>query len=286
MIRYDFRIILVINLFGHGFIGKHYSSVFPCIVNSRNDLHPKSNEILYFISTTDNYNVHNNPYIDIETNLTTLIRVLENCKNMKENVTINFASSWFVYGHGDNIDENGHCDPQGFYSITKRTAEQLLISYCKTFNINYRIMRIANVIGIGDRNASLKKNALTGLLQKIFKNEEVNIYNGGDFYRDYIDVRDLVHAINLVCTRGKMNEIYNIGTGQPTKFIDAINYIVEQTRSTSKINFVDASPFHKIVQTKSFTMNCDKITNLGFQPKYSVYDTIDTLIEYERIKNL
>jgi nucleoside-diphosphate-sugar epimerase len=275
-----------INLFGHGFIGKHYSTTFPCIINDRNDLVPKTNEILYFISTTDNYNVHNNPHVDIDTNLTTLIRVLENCRKLQQPATINFASSWFVYGHGDNIDETSHCDPQGFYSITKRTAEQLLISYCKTFNMNYRIMRIANVIGIGDKNASLKKNALTGLLQKIFKGEEVNIYNGGEFNRDYIDVRDTVHAINLVCSGGKLNEIYNIGTGHPTRFIDAINYIVDQTRSQSKINFVDASPFHKIVQTKSFSMNCDKLFQLGFIPKYTVYDTIDTLIEYERVKTL
>jgi nucleoside-diphosphate-sugar epimerase len=275
-----------INLFGHGFIGKHYSYTYQCVVNDRNDLIPKTNQVLYFISTTDNYNVHNNPHIDIDTNLTVLIRVLENCRKLSGPVTFNFASSWFVYGHGENVDENSHCDPQGFYNITKRTAEQLLISYCKTFNINYRIMRFANVIGIGDKNASLKKNALTGLLQRIVKNEEVNIYNGGEFYRDYIDVRDLVRAINLVCKRGSLNEIYNIGTGQPTKFIDAINYIVEQTHSTSRINYVDASPFHKIVQTKSFSMNCNKLIQLGFKPKYSVYDTIDTLIEYERVKTI
>lgn len=276
----------MINLFGHGFIGKHYSAMYPCIVNDRNDLIPKSDEVLYFISTTDNYNVHNNPYIDIETNLTTLIRVLENCRKRAHPTTINFASSWFVYGHGVNVAEDAYCEPQGFYSITKRAAEQLLISYCKTFGLNYRIMRIANVIGLGDKRASLKKNALTGLLQRLYRGEEVNIYHGGEFLRDYIDVRDLVNAINIVCTRGEFNTVYNIGTGQPTRFIDAINYIVEQTKSTSKINFVDASDFHKIVQTKSFSMNCDKIIKLGFAPKYSVYDTIDTLIEYERVKTL
>lgn len=276
----------MINLFGHGFIGKHYSAMFPCIVNERNDLVPKTNEILYFISTTDNYNVHNNPYIDIETNLTTLIRVLENCRKLTQPVTINFASSWFVYGNGQNVDENAPCEPQGFYSITKRTAEQLLISYCKTFGMNYRILRMANVIGIGDRRASLKKNALTGLLQRLFRGEEVNIYARGDFYRDYIDVRDVVVALNLVCTTGARNEIYNIGTGTPTKFIDAIDYIVEQTRSTSKINFVEPSDFHKIVQTLSFSMDCSKLRQLGYQAKYSVFDTLDTLIEYERTKDL
>jgi nucleoside-diphosphate-sugar epimerase len=273
----------MINLFGHGFIGKHFSNKYNCIINDRNDIIPKSNEILYFISTTDNYNIYTNPHIDIDTNLTLLIRFLENCKNLKDQVTINFASSWFVYGEGENVNENSNCDPHGFYSITKRAAEQLLISYCKTFKINYRIMRFANVIGIGDYNASLKKNAITALLKKICNNEEVNIYHGGEFYRDYIDVRDLVDAINLVCTTGKFNEIYNIGTGKQTKFIDAINFIVKQSNSSSKINYVDSSDFHKIVQTKSFSMNCNKIMDLGFKPKYTVYDSLDNIIKFEKI---
>ena len=72
----------MVNLFGNGFVGSNYSKKYPCIINDRNDLVPKTNQILYFISTTDNYNVHTNPYIYIETNLTTLIRVLENSRKL------------------------------------------------------------------------------------------------------------------------------------------------------------------------------------------------------------
>ena len=128
----------MVNVFGgHGFIGSRFVSLCKdTIVNERNDLEVKisKGEILYLISTIDNYTMKVNPYIDIETNLTTLMRVLEQCK--KKKVVFNFASSWFVYGDTDlPAREDSYCNPKGFYSITKRAAEQLLISYCETHNI-------------------------------------------------------------------------------------------------------------------------------------------------------
>ena len=49
----------LISIFGgNGFIGGNYSNIYSnCIVQKRNDRKPKTNNILYFISTVDNYNI-------------------------------------------------------------------------------------------------------------------------------------------------------------------------------------------------------------------------------------
>ena len=268
----------MVNLFGKGFVGGHYASKYPCIVNDRNDLTIKSNEILYTISTTDNYNVHTNPYIDIETNLTTLIRVLEQCKD--KDVTFNFISSWFVYGETESpYRETSPCFPKGFYSITKRTAEQLLISYCETFNIKYRILRLANIIGPDDRNVSPKKNALTYLMRKLQNDEDIELYNDGDFYRDYMHVSDAVEAINLILEKGELNTIYNVATGKSTRFRDCIDYIIKRTGSKSKIHIIEPKEFHRIVQVSSMHMNVYKLKSLGHNVNYSTYQILDELID-------
>ena len=268
----------MVTLFGKGFVGTHYSEMYPCVVNERNDLTPKSNEILYMISTVDNYNVHTNPYIDIDTNLTTLIHVLENCRNIKD-VVFNFVSSWFVYGKTESpYREDSYCNPTGFYSITKRTAEQLLISYCETHDIKYRILRLANVVGPGDKKVSKKKNALTYLIREIKKGNNISLYDGGYLTRDYIHVKDVCNAINLVLEKGDINSIYNIGNNQPTVFREAIEYVIEKTKSPSKIIDVDQAGFHKIVQTKSMSMDSTKLQLLGYCPKYTVEMILDELI--------
>lgn len=270
----------MVNVFGGGgFVGSAYVNKFNnCIVNERNDYEIKSNNILYFISTVDNYNVFDNPYIDIETNLTLLIRILEQLKE-KDDAVFNFISSWFVYGDTDlPATEESYCDPKGFYSITKRTAEQLLISYCKTFNINYRILRLANVIGTSDSKASKKKNALIYLIDQLKQNKDINLYENGDLFRDYIFIEDCLRAINLVIKNGDTDSIYNIGNGDPIKLYEIIMYAKNKLKSTSKITGIDTPDFHKIIQVKSMYMNNDKLTSLGYSKKYNVYDMVDKLL--------
>ena len=82
-----------------GYIGGTFCNLYPNLVvrQDREDRIPKSNNILYLISTTDNYNVHSNITLDVDTNLKVLCEVLDHCKN--ENVVFNFISSWFVYGN-------------------------------------------------------------------------------------------------------------------------------------------------------------------------------------------
>lgn len=272
---------MLINLFGgSGFVGTEFKKRYDCLVNDRNDLVPKAgHDVLYLISTVDNYNIHINPFVDIETNLTTLVRVLENFRKECPDNVFNFASSWFVYGDTDlPAREESYCDPKGFYSITKKTAEQLLISYCETYNINYRILRFANVIGPGDKKTSKKKNALIYLLNEIKKNGEINLYEGGEFYRDYIHVSDLCSAVKLVMDKSKKNEIYNIGNGKPIWFKDVIDYAIKKANSTVVVNNVDQSPFHKIVQVKSMYMDNSKLKSLGYIPTYSINNIVDQLI--------
>ena len=269
----------LINVLGKGFVGGRYAELTPkVIVNERNDYEVKSNEVLYFISTIDNYNVHTNPYLDIETNLTTLIKTLESCKG--KDVTFNFISSWFVYGDVPlPAKETAHCDPKGFYSITKRAAEQLLISYCETFGMNYRILRLPNVLGETDTKVSKQKNALQYMLRQVQNNETLSLYDGGYAVRDYLYVDDVVSAINLILQKGNLNEIYNIGSGESVSVRTCIDYAIEKSGSTSKIEVIEPAKFHKVVQTVNMEIDNTKIKELGFLPKYTIYDIIDRLLE-------
>jgi len=283
-----------VNVFGgHGFVGSEYcrASKDGLIKNHRNNYEVSSANCVYFISTVDNYNVHFDNQLDINTNLVVLMQVLNSYRKYiqrtGEKGTFNFISSWFVYGQDSGfgvgsrgIPETDPCEPKGFYSITKRCAEQLLISYCETFDLNYRILRLANVLGKNDKKVSAKKNALQYLLGEIAKNKPVDLYDSGYFYRDYVDVRDCARAIDLCVRLGEQNSIYNIGNGKGIIFRDILRYARDAMDSASVFNTIEQKEFHKKVQSsRSFFMDNTKLVALGYRPEHSINETIDDLIQ-------
>lgn len=283
-----------LNVFGgNGFVGSEFCNTTKAnvIKNDRDDLGVYSSNVVFFISTVDNYNIHFDPTLDIHTNLITLVNALENYKayiqSFKKPGCFNFISSWFVYGQDSGfgegsrgIPETDPCDPKGFYSITKRCAEQLLISYCETFNLNYRILRLANVLGANDKKVSAKKNAVQHLLGELAQNRRVDLYDSGYFYRDYIDVRDCARAIDLVINKGELNSIYNIGNGKGIIFRDIIRYARDAMDSGSEIRTIEQKEFHKKVQSsRSFFMDNTKLRELGYRPEYTINQTIDDIIQ-------
>ena len=270
-----------INVFGAtGYVGSNFCKLYSndVLIQDRNDNIPQSDNILYFISTTDNYNVLTDVHKDVDTNLTKLLNVLQNCKN--KNITFNFISSWFVYGKIYNLPakETDLCNPKGFYSITKKCAEDLLISYCEIFNIKYRILRLCNVYGKDDKGVSKKKNALQYLINEIKSNHDINLYDNGEFIRDYMYIDDVCTAIKLCIDKLPENEIINIGSGIPQNFKQMIDFVIKETKSTSKIYSIPPPEFHKIVQIQNMYLNIDKLKSIGYNHNMNIFDGIKTLL--------
>ena len=263
---------------GTGFIGRSFCDLFSdqIVKIPRDSKEPQSRDILYFISTTTNYNVFEDLHVDINTNLNLLMEVLRYCKN--EDIVFNFVSSGFVYGL-DVIDakETDLPDPRGFYSITKRTAEQLLISFCETFGCKYRIFRLANVYGT-DKTVSPKKNVLAFLINKLKTDEDIQLYGGGLVLRDYMHVDDVSRAMKCIIDSGSENQIYNIATGQPRYFRDIIQLAVDKLPNCgSKIISVETPEFYSKTQAKNFSLNIEKLNNLNFKPNIFLDIGLDQL---------
>ena len=264
-----------------GFIGSQYvkSSIHETVPVKRGTLYEKADQVLFLIGTTDNYNVFTDPTIDIKTNLIELIATLEEYRKQNNNNFIfNYVSSWFVYGEGKlPSSEDQKCNPKGFYSITKYSAELLLESYCKTFNIPYRILRLANVIGPTDTGVSKKKNALQFLIFKLKNNEDIELYENGDLLRDYIHVSDVANAIDLVLGSSLLNTIINIGNGDPKKLADLIEIARIELKSKSKISSIKTPKFHNLVQVKDSYLNVTKLKSLGYSPKCKIEEELVNL---------
>ena len=279
------------SVFGRGFIGGRFCELFPddVILRDKGIIGSATPELLWFISTVTNYNVLDNVYIDIDTNLTLTMKALSYGKEMwGDELVFNLISSWFIFGNTDvPARENSICNPNGFYGITAYCREQLVRSYCQTFNICFRIMRLANVLGVGDKKISKRKNALQYFVREIVNNRPVELYWPSHTIRDYIYVDDVCQGINLVLSDGySKNSIYNIGNGEPIAFEHCVDYVVNKTGNFDCVKHVDQSEFHKVVQTNVMYLDNTNLKRLGYKPTKNIWQILDELIEYyEREKN-
>ena len=269
-------------LMGNGYIGSEFlrQNEKSVVVNERNDYVPQSPKVLYTISTTHNYHIFKRPHLDIDTNLSILIAVLENARlKYGEDVDFTFLSSWFVYGKQETfpVKENAPCNPTGFYSATKLAAERLLASYCETYGMKYRILRLCNVIGGDDPDMGRKKNALQYMITRLAQDKEINLY-AGDVIRDYLDVRDVALAIKLAMN-SESGETINIGAGGYGYNIKNLVRYAYGLVEKGEIHRIPVPDFHKTVQTDRMVLDVEKIASLGFVPQHTIHSTIKEIIK-------
>lgn len=272
-----------ISIYGSsGFIGSRFCQMFSnCIRIPRESTEPQSTDALYFISTTHNYNIFDKPHEDINTNLNKLVDVLESCRKKYNTGTVfNFVSSWFVYGMNCSLNtkETDYCDPTGFYSITKRAAEQMIVCYCNTYNMKYRILRLTNVIGEGDAGISLKKNALQYMINLLKNNQTVKLYEGGSNIRDFMHVDDVCRALQVCVENAPLNEIINISNNQPATIGELVHYSKKKLQSNSDVLSVDPPAFHKVVQVKNVCLNNEKLLSYGYRPTINTLEAVDRIL--------
>ena len=65
--------------------------------------------------------------------------------------------------------------------------------------------------------------------------------------------------------KGEVNEIYNIGSGKPTRVSEIVELAKHLTRSRGNIINIEPPEFHKNVQTQHFWLDTTKLKSLGFE---------------------
>lgn len=273
-----------VSVFGAGFVGGKFAETYPSDVDvvPRDSVLSAHPDVLYLISTIHNYHPkEGRPYLDIETNLMKFMEILSGLhRDWGNQAVFNLVSTCFVYGKVSiPAKEDSPCNPTGFYSITARAREQLLVSYCETVGMKYRILRLGNVIGVGDLKVSAKKNALQYMIKELAQGREINLYKGRTI-RDFIDVRDVASAIHLVLEKGGLNEIYNIANERGWNVAALVESAWASADFSGKINRVPAPEFHSLVQTSDMYLDNSKIKELGYIQQYDILQSVAGLAKH------
>ncbi|EGA90833.1 NAD dependent epimerase/dehydratase family protein [Planococcus donghaensis MPA1U2] len=223
-----------------------------------------------------------NPDVYIQSNIIGFYNVIEACRHYPVDHLL-YASSSSVYGANKKVpfEETDFVDhPVSLYASTKKSNELMAQTYSHLYNIPATGLRFFTVYGPLGR----PDMAYFGFTDKLFADEEIKIFNNGDFendlYRDFTYVDDIVEGIQRLLINppsskaGEVpHKIFNIGNSSPEKLMVFIKTL-EKCLSNSldrKIEF--KKKFEPIKPGDvSATYASTKLLEeaIGFKPKTSI----------------
>lgn len=156
------------------------------------------------------------PAFDATTNILGTLNLLQNCIKTGVKKFMFASTGGAVYGEQSYFpaDENHSTSPLSPYGISKLAVEKYLHFYHVQYNLNYTILRYANIYG-PRQNASGEAGVIAIFSTKLLKGEQPVINGSGLQTRDYVFVGDVVKA-NLTTLKDEASDIYNVGTGIET----------------------------------------------------------------------
>src|SRR3989338_995476 len=180
-----------------------------------------------------------------------------------------------VYGDIEkgSFKEDSILSPNNPYSASKAGAEMIARSYYKTYRMPLTVVRSNNVYGPFQYPEKIIPRFITRLL----KNKKIPLHGSGSNIRTYMFVNDFANALDLVFNKGRIGEIYNLGTSDEMSNLKLATLILKKLgKDDSHIDFVEDRPFND----RRYSVDTRKIKALGWMQQYSFEDGLNETIEW------
>lgn len=185
-----------------------------------------------------------------------------------------YASSSSVYGvkQDPDVREETVCEPLTDYSRFKLECEKILMQEAGHGAMACAILRPATVCGYAARlRLDLTVNILT---IHALVNRKIRIF-GGKQLRPNLNIRDMVRAYELFLD-APASAIHGVpfNIGYQNRSVEDIAQIVKTTLGDDSI----ALQYEPTDDIRSYHINADRVKErLGFEPKYTIEDAVQSL---------
>jgi len=180
-------------------------------------------KIIHMAAISDVDYCNNNPEKCYEVNVNGTKNMLELAR--KKDAEFIFLSSSHVYGNSKkkSFPETESNSPLSHYASSKKMSEILCETYSLTYGLDVRIARIFSVYGPN----SSKSNLIFNIINQIKHNSQISLGNITP-KRDFIFIDDLISGLlNIVNSKKRGFNIYNLGTGKNTSISDVVDLILK-----------------------------------------------------------
>jgi dTDP-glucose 4,6-dehydratase len=173
-----------------------------------------------------------------------------------------------VYGDIENgyMTETSCLNPSNPYSASKAAAEMILLSYGRTYNIDYQICRSSNNYG----SRQYPEKLIPKIVECLSEDKPIPLHGDGSYVRDWTYVKDNVEGIYQVCFSKQKNEIWNISANNCLSNIEVVNLVSSWMNKNPNIKFVE----NRLGQDMRYSISSEKIRReLDWKPqKQTLYN--------------
>lgn len=222
---------------------------------------------------------YHSPDSYVDTNIKGTLNILNACKdyNVKKCV---ITSTSETYGTAKYIpiDENHPLQGQSPYSATKIAADQLAMSFYRSFNTPIAIIRPFNTYG---PRQSARAIIPTIISQIAAKKSEIHI-GSLDPKRDFTYVLDLVDAFILIAEKDQtLGEVINIGSNFEVSIGDLATKIKKIMNSSAKIvSDIERKRPEKSEVERLWADNKKAKAFLGWSPRHTLDEGLKKTSEW------
>lgn len=214
------------------------------------------------------------PLFDIDNNARATLTLLKaSCSSGVKKFI--YASSAAVYGDCNKlpIKEDVKFVPISPYGISKFTGELYVRMFHHQYDIDTVALRYFNIFGIGQNPSSPYSGVITKFMHNAIRNEPLTIFGDGSQTRDFVGVKDIVHANILTTMKDEASgHVMNISNNKNNIIIKELaNMIISITNSKSKVKY--SKPREgDILHSKANITLAREI--MSFEPKVSLKEGI------------
>ena len=180
-----------------------------------------------------------------------------------------------VYGSRDRgfFSEADPLNPSSPYAASKTGADRLAYSYVVTYGVPVMIIRPSNNYGPNQ----YPEKFIPLFISNALEDKDLPLYGKGENVRDWLYVEDNCRAIDLVCRKGALGEVYNVGANNEVQNITIARKIVELLgKPESLIKFVK----DRLGHDRRYAIDCAKINALGWQPEKDFAEGLEETVSW------
>jgi dTDP-glucose 4,6-dehydratase len=246
----------------------------------------KIDTVIHFAAQSHVQNSFDNALQYTNDNVVGTHTLLEACRKYGKIQKFIHVSTDEVYGESmlteneEKKHEGSVLCPTNPYAATKAAAELIAKSYYHSFKMPIIITRGNNVYGPNQYPEKL----VPRFIKQLLEGTKVTIQGDGSNVRAFLHVNDVCSALKLVLEKGKIGEIYNIGSDNNHEYTvtEIAHILIEKIMKTKDYNkwisYIEDRPFND----KRYYISNQKVKDLGWTIDMDFDKGLDELIEKMR----